>query len=78
MSPRYFEKQQLTSQVWKLIVHSSKRSDASKVSTSEAHMHAVKKNFSTRFYKFVLLLRMQALALLKMAESTHYDFSSLS
>ena len=65
-------------QVWKLIVHSSKRSDASKASTNQTHMHAVKKNFSTRFYKFVLLLRMQALALLKMAESTHYHFSSLS
>ena len=41
-------------------------------------MHAVKKNFSTRFYIFFLLLRMQALALLKMAESTHYHISSLS
>lgn len=41
--------------------------------------HAVKKNFSTRFYIFFffLLLRMQALALLKMAESTHYHISSL-
>ena len=42
-------------------------------------MHAVKKNFSTRFYIFFfLLLGMQALALLKMAESTHYHISSLS
>ena len=42
-------------------------------------MHAVKKNFSTRFYIFFfLLLRTQALALLKMAESTHYHISSLS
>ena len=41
-------------------------------------MHAVKKNFSTRLYIFFLLLRMQALALLKMAESTHYHISSLS
>ena len=41
-------------------------------------MHAVRKNFSTRFYIFFLLLGMQALALLKMAESTHYHISSLS
>ena len=53
--PAVFWKAALTSQVWKLIVHSSKCSDASKVSTNETHMHAVKKNFSTRFYKFVLL-----------------------
>ena len=58
VSPRYLDKQQWQHfEVWKLIVHSSKRRDASKVSTSETHMHAVKKNFWKRFYKFVLLLR---------------------
>ena len=65
-------------QVWKLIVHSSKRSDASKASTNQTHVHAVKKNFSTRFYKFVLLLRMQALALLKMAVNTLPFFKFIS